>query len=140
ANKIKGNTIYPGQKLKIRGGSGYSSKSTTVARKAKTYKVRKGDTLGEIAERHGVRLHSLKRENNIKGTNIRVGQVLKIPTKVYAKSSASKSNLISYNVKNGDNLWDIARKHNTTVSKIKKWNNLKSNKLDLGDVLKIYVK
>ena len=102
--------------------------------------MRNGDTLGEIAERYGVRLHSLKRENNIKGTNIRVGQVLKIPTKVYAKSSSGKSNLISYNVKSGDNLWDIARKHNTTVSKIKKWNNLKSNRLDRGDVLKIYVK
>ncbi len=140
ANKIKGNTIYPGQKLTIPGGSSYSSKSTTVAKKAKTYKVRSGDTLSQIAERHGVRLHSLKRENNIKGANIRVGQVLKIPTKVYAKSSSSKSNLISYNVRSGDNLWEIARKHNTTVSKIKKWNNLKSNRLDRGDVLKIYVK
>jgi len=139
-NKIKGNTIYPGQKLTIPGGSSYSSKSKTIARKAKSHKVRKGDTLSQIADRYGVRLHSLKRENNLKGNNIRPGQVLKIPTKVYAKSSTSKSNLISYNVKSGDNLWDIARKHNVTVSKIKKWNNLKSTKLDLGDVLKIYVK
>lgn len=139
ANNLKGNTIYPGQKLTIPGKSASSKSSRTVA-KASTHKVRRGDTLSEIAVRYGVSLHSLKRENNIKGNNIRVGQVLRLPTKVYAKSSGSKSNLISYNVRRGDNLWDIARKHNVSVSSIKKWNNLKSSRLDQGDVLKIYVK
>ncbi|NIP38035.1 MAG: LysM peptidoglycan-binding domain-containing protein, partial [Candidatus Dadabacteria bacterium] len=141
ANNLRSNKIILGQRLSIPGRSGYAkSANSQVAAKARKHKVRKGDTLGEIAERYGVRLHSLKRENNIKGSNIRVGQVLRIPTKVYAKSSSGKSNLISYNVKSGDNLWDIARKHNVSVSSIKKWNNLKSNRLDLGDVLKIYVK
>ena len=141
ANKLKGNIIHPGQNLTIPARSGYAKNSNSrIASKATTHKVKKGDTLSEIAERYGVTIHSLKRENNIKGTKIKPGQVLRLPKKVYAKSSTGKSRLVSYNVRSGDNLWDIARKHNVSVSSIKKWNNLKSSRLDLGDVLKIYVK
>lgn len=42
-----------------------------------------------------------------------------------------------YVVKNGDNLWDIARKYNTSVSELKKFNNLKSDTLKIGQYLKI---
>ena len=37
----------------------------------------------------------------------------------------------------GDNLWDIANKYKTTVSKIKELNNLNSNLLQIGQKLKI---
>jgi membrane-bound lytic murein transglycosylase D len=141
ANKLRSNTIYPGQKLIIPGRSGYAKNTNShVASKATTHRVRRGDTLSGIAARYHVSIHSLKRENKIRGTMIRPGQILRLPTKVYAKSSSGKSNLISYNVRRGDNLWNIARKHNVSVSSIKKWNNLKSSRLDTGDILKIYVK
>jgi len=48
------------------------------------------------------------------------------------------SNLTDYyTVKKGDTLWDIARKYNLTVSKLKEINNLSTNNLKIGQVLKI---
>ncbi len=44
------------------------------------YRVMRGDTLGEIANRYRVSLYSLRRVNQIKGDNIRVGSELLIPT------------------------------------------------------------
>jgi LysM repeat protein/lysophospholipase L1-like esterase len=51
--------------------------------------------------------------------------------------STTKTGTSSYTVKSGDNLWGIAKKTNTTVDQIKKTNNLKSNDLKLGMILKI---
>lgn len=42
-----------------------------------------------------------------------------------------------YTVKSGDTLWTIARAHNLTVDKLKEINNLKSNTLTIGQILKI---
>lgn len=45
---------------------------------------------------------------------------------------------IVYRVKSGDYLGRIASRHGTTVAKIKKWNNLKSNNIRVGQRLIIY--
>ncbi len=42
-----------------------------------------------------------------------------------------------YIVKKNDNLYDIARKHNTTVGILKALNNLNSNILQIGQILKL---
>lgn len=140
ANNIKGSTIRSGQVLTIPNGN-YSTNSSPKKSKPSKYTVKSGDTLGSIAQRHGVKLASLKSANNIKGSTIRSGQVLTIPNGNYsAKSSStnSGSSVISYKVKNGDSLWGIASKHNVSVASIKKWNNLKSNSLQPGKKLTIY--
>lgn len=46
-----------------------------------THKVRKGESLGKIAQRYGVTIKQIQRANNIKGTKIKAGQRLKIPKK-----------------------------------------------------------
>lgn len=57
----------------------------------------------------------------------------------YAKVSYSPANMEGYYiVKKGDSLWNIASKNNTTVDNIKKLNNLSSNNLSVGQVLKLY--
>lgn len=43
------------------------------------YTVKKGDSLGRIASRHGIGLSSLRRANGISGDLIRPGQLLTIP-------------------------------------------------------------
>jgi len=45
---------------------------------------------------------------------------------------------VIYTVKPGDYLGKIARRYGTTVSKIKKWNGLKSSRIRVGQKLKIY--
>jgi LysM repeat protein len=100
--------------------------------------VKSGDTLGGIADKHGVRLASLKSANNISGSSIRVGQTLVIPGGSYSGNSSSNGGPVSYKVRSGDTLWEIANKHNVTVANIKKWNKLKSNSLSPGKNLTIY--
>lgn len=54
-----------------------------------------------------------------------------------AKSRQARQKSVTYKVKDGDNLYNIARRHNTTVSKLCKLNGLKSNSLiHKGQVLK----
>ncbi len=53
------------------------------------------------------------------------------------KQLAAISEPIIYRVKSGDTLGHIAQRHNVTVAQIKRWNNLKSDMLQIGQRLKI---
>ncbi len=44
-----------------------------------THKIRRGETLSEIAQQYRVSLTQLRSANNIRGDVVRVGQVLTIP-------------------------------------------------------------
>jgi len=141
ANNLSGSTIRVGQTLTIPGSNGsYSSSSSSSSNhKPSKYKVRSGDTLGGIAQKHGVQLASLKSANSLSGSSIKVGQTLVIPNGNYNSASASSDGgPVSYKVRSGDTLWEIANKHNVTVANIKKWNNLQSNSLSPGKRLTIY--
>ena len=70
------------------------------------------------------------------------GNILKIPQRGKAYRSKSKKSNRRYSiakhiVKNGDSLWNIARKYGTTTKKLHKLNRLSNNKLSIGQVLKI---
>ena len=82
-NNIKGNNIAAGQNLKVYSDKKVDRKTDktdkTSKKKQKTHKVKRGETLGEIAEKYGVGLSKLKKANGIKGNNIQIGQSLKIP-------------------------------------------------------------
>lgn len=49
--------------------------------KSKSYTVKAGDTLEKIAKRNGTTVAAIQKANGIKGSNIRIGQKLTIPTK-----------------------------------------------------------
>ena len=112
--------------------------------------VKKGETLGKIAQKYKCTVTDLKRWNNLKSTTIRVGQKLKVypPENQSVNESSSNSNnnsnssnsnsgTITYTVKQGDSLWSIAKKYNVTVDHIKRLNNLKNNNIRVGQKLKI---
>lgn len=64
--------------------SGSSSSKSGVARstsRSKKYKVGRGDTLWEIAQRHGVSVTHIKKANGIRSSRLQPGQVLSIPTR-----------------------------------------------------------
>ena len=98
-----------------------------------TYIVKAGDTLYGISNQFGVSVTELARLNNITGSTIKVGQVLKIPS----NSGTNPDNMFMYTVKKGDSLYKIALKYNTTVNKIIDLNNLKSTTLSVGQILRI---
>lgn len=97
-----------------------------------TYVVQKGDSLYSIANKLGTTVSELKKENNLTTNTLQIGEVLRIPTKeIYEE----EENI--YIVKKGDSLYSIANKYNTTVEELKRINNLTSNILSIGQVLKL---
>jgi membrane-bound lytic murein transglycosylase D len=53
--------------------------------------------------------------------------------------SPESHQVVSYRVKSGDVLGKIASRHGVTVAKIKKWNNLRSDRIDINQRLTIYM-
>ena len=122
------------------------------------YKVKSGDYLGKIAGQYRVSVAQIKKWNNLKSNDIRVGQRLTIYRGGVAPSSSSKSssssssstatsssstatgNKITYTVKSGDVLGRIAEKHGVSLANLKSWNGLTSNNIQVGQKLVIYTK
>ncbi|MDX1428711.1 MAG: LysM peptidoglycan-binding domain-containing protein, partial [Rhodothermales bacterium] len=96
------------------------------------YTVRRGDTLGEIAEKYGVSARQVRAWNNIRGSRINVGQRLKLF--VDAKSSSASSSS-TYTVRKGDNLAEIAAKHGVTVASLRAWNGIRGSVIHPGQKL-----
>jgi membrane-bound lytic murein transglycosylase D len=120
-----------------------------------TYRVRNGDYLGKIAQRHGVTVAQIKRWNGLRSNRLNIGQRLRIYPKggtAVSTSSSSKTtpqksvkstpkgDYTTYVVKEGDSLWLISKKFpEVSVEQIKNWNNIWSVKsLKPGTKLKIY--
>lgn len=97
-----------------------------------TYVVQKGDSLYSIANKLGTTVSELKKENNLTTNTLQIGEVLRIPTKEIYEGEEN-----IYIVKKGDTLYSIAAANNTTVDELKKANNLTSNILSTGQLLKI---
>ena len=97
-----------------------------------TYVVQKGDSLYSIANKLGTTVSELKKENNLTTNTLQIGEVLRIPTKEIYEGEENV-----YIVQKGDTLYSIAAANNTTVDELKKANNLTSNILSTGQLLKI---
>ena len=98
-----------------------------------TYVVKSGDTLWSIARNNGLSVDELKRLNNLTSNALSIGQVLKLKENTTSNAFTGDT----YVVKSGDTLYGIARKYNLSVDELKKLNNLSSNNLSVGQVLKL---
>jgi LysM repeat protein len=83
-----------GQKLVIPARSGSPpvltvSNGAVAANGGSSYTVKSGDTLNKIAKEHGVTVQELQAANNLKTTQIKVGQKLRIPAKGAGTAVAS---------------------------------------------------
>ncbi|MDN5203577.1 transglycosylase SLT domain-containing protein [Fulvivirgaceae bacterium BMA10] len=125
-----------------------NSVGSTYGRTKIIYKVKSGDVIGTIAERYKVRTSDIRTWNNIRRNIIRVDQKLELWVKadvlknVNNRPVASQKkiqippNAKTYLVQPGDTLWDISRKYkDLSIEKIKKLNNLRSNKIKPGQTL-----
>lgn len=99
------------------------------------YRVRPGDTLSGIAQRYGVSVSSLRSNNRLRNNNLRIGQTLAIRGSASSTTSTRKTVAQQYRVRNGDNLWDIARKHGVSVKNLQRLNPNASRNLRPGQML-----
>jgi LysM repeat protein len=101
------------------------------------YIVKKGDTLWDIARKYGMTVNELKELNNLSSNLLKIGQTLKIKQTDSKEESEQTKPLNTYTVQKGDNLYSISNKYNTSVDELKKINNLSTNIIQIGQVLKI---
>ena len=99
------------------------------------YIIRKGDTLGKIAQKYGTSVGQIRSWNNLSGTRIRVGQRLTIYTSGTAQAEPER---IVYKVRRGDTLSRIGQKYGVSVDSIKQWNNLNGSTIKTGQRLTIH--
>lgn len=104
------------------------------------YTVKKGDSLWTIAQQYNTTISALKTRNNLTSNVLSIGQQLIIPSSTQTPSNGSNNTPPAektYVVQRGDSLWLIASKNNTTVDELKRLNNLTSNVLQIGQILRI---
>ncbi len=122
ANNLSSNLLSVGQNLIIPGKEAQAT--------VDEYVVKKGDSLYSIAKKYNTSVDNLKSINNIITDSLAIGQIIKLP-------STSNDTGDTYIVKKGDSLYSIAKAYNTSVDKLKEINNLTSNALAIGQVLKL---
>ena len=142
-NNLTSNNLSIGQRIRI---PCYMDKSdNTTMPDYVNYTVQAGDSLYSIANKFGTTVDKIIKDNNLKSNLLSIGQVLILDDnkgissveECYGEDFVVPEDYITYIVKSGDNLYSIAKKYNISVSEVKSLNNLSTNNLSIGQVLKI---
>lgn len=131
ADMIKNNYKRYAEEV-VKAIANYKGYNYTEPRSQDTYIVQKGDTLWNISKKLDTSVDEIKRLNNLTSNLLFVGQELKVPNYYTVEDSN-----VNYIVKKGDNLYNIAKQYNTTVPELKSYNNITSDNLSIGQVIKI---
>lgn len=105
----------------------------------KRHKIKNGETLSHLAMKYGTTTKLIKQVNNVRGTQIRAGKYLLIPTATrslnnYSLSQSSrlkkikgttrKGSKITHTVRAGESFWLISRKYGVNTRSLAKWNGM----------------
>lgn len=104
-----------------------------------THRVRRGETLSQVASRYGASVGAIMEVNRLRSAHrIYPGQRLQIPTGGSAPRRAlSPGAEVTHRVRSGDSLWRLAQRYGTTVDRIRRDNGLSGNLLRPGQRLRI---
>ena len=108
-----------------------------------SHKVAAGESLFSISKLYNISIDELKAHNNLSTNKLQQGQTLQIPgnassvTTITVTKAKSTPAYAFHKVRSGETLSSIALKYNCSINDIKKWNKKSSDKLSLGDKLKI---
>jgi membrane-bound lytic murein transglycosylase D len=120
------------------------------------HKIKTGENLGSISRRYQSTIALIKSVNNIKGSQIRAGKYLMVPTatkslKTYTMSKNERLNKIqnktrsgtkkAHVVRSGQSLWTISRNYGVTTAALAKWNGMAPiDTLRIGQKLIVWTK
>lgn len=108
------------------------------------YKIRKGDTLSEVAQKFGTSVTLLREVNRLPRRHLlQIGKTLFIPklpsssrrSTISKKDAVTNGKHLVYSVKRGDTLWDISRVFKISIKDIKKFNGMRRNTIRPGEKL-----
>lgn len=146
-NGLSGNTLTIGQRLIVTAPAGPA-----------IHVVATGETLYSIAARNRVTPDAIRTANSLNGDALRVGMRLIIPVSGAGEAvtppgggdgpvdaegqirTDPRAVRTTYTVRRGDTLFGIARDHGMSVSDIKRLNDLRSDVLAIGQILRLQVK
>ncbi|MEK1940937.1 MAG: LysM peptidoglycan-binding domain-containing protein [Pseudomonas sp.] len=162
ANAISGNNLSVGQTLTIPVSAGSKpapspfpesngksiavASSTTTSIKLKSYKVKGGDNLWQIAKANKLDVADLRRWNNLPDNSVKPGQTLALQgTQQVIRSIAKNSpaqgreTVTYYKVQKGDSMYMIAKRFNVEMQNLKSWNPKTSHDLTPGQTITLYL-
>ncbi len=137
-NGLRSNKIVIGQSLEIynepeertkiiatqpRESRPQAAKETIARNNAtsdKTHRVKRGETLSEIARQYGTSIKELMQFNKLRSSKVSINQVLKIPS----TSPTTSENILYYKVRNGDTLWKISKKYGVSIKVLEQRNDV----------------
>ena len=125
--------------------------STPIAGTATEHVIVKGDTFFDLAKKYGVTMQALKDANpTVNPSKLQLNQKIVIPAPTAATSGGTTPipspdthaapGELSHKVISGDNLTKIAAKYGVSVNAIRNANNLTSDRIVVGQTLKIPAK
>lgn len=143
-NGLQSSQLFLGQNLLIRveeeDDSPIAAKSRGLFDSSSSqHTVKAGETLYRISINYKVSIDQIKRDNNLKSDTLSVGMVLRIGSNQPITTPVKPQNFKTYTVVKGDTLSKIARENNTTIVALRSLNNLKSDALSIGQVLRVSV-
>ncbi len=121
------------------------------------YKIRNGDSLSNIAQKHGTTAQALKQINNMRSSRIHAGKILFIPVASeashhYVLSSAERLKIKQkkgaktgkaktlHTVRKGESFWTISRKYNVGMRELARSNGMgTADRLKIGQKLVVWV-
>jgi membrane-bound lytic murein transglycosylase D len=148
-NNLEGTVLLRGKKLKIGTESvtsqfaSSSVEGSTKSQKSFKYKIRPGETLGEIAEKFDVTVSQIRKWNKLASNRIKAGANLTIQGASQTNSlgdntTRTPATLNVHIVKSGNTLGSIAELYNVSVANLRKWNDISGNVIKVGEKLKVY--
>ncbi|MCY1350778.1 Membrane-bound lytic murein transglycosylase D [compost metagenome] len=150
-NNLSGNQLRVGQTLTLPLLPGerpqqppFQAASVAVATaKPRTYRVKAGDNLWQIAKAHNVAVADIKRWNRLPGHGLKAGQVLNLQTGSPAQLASAKGdarqNVTYYKVRKGDSMSQIAKRFNVEMKHLQDWNPRTGTRLKPGQTLTLYL-
>lgn len=111
------------------------------AAQAGSYTVQKNDTLYSLAKRFDITIEELLKLNGMTEPKLTLGQTLKVPdAKPVAKPAVKPAPALprEHVVGQKETLFGIAKKYGLKTEDLKKFNDLTSNDLAVGQVLKLH--
>ena len=152
-NQLRGNNLSIGQTLSIPTEPGMKFNEPLFQRSSapaasRSYSVRKGDNLWTIAKSQGVKVNDLKRWNNLRSNDLKLGQQLKLQASSAASqstasarknSNSGRQQVTYYKVKAGDSLYLIAKRFKVDLKQLQRWNPKVSKSLKPGQSLALYL-